>query len=589
MNGFTHRWLAPDPGDEAAALRARKPTSGASPSAVEPLVERLLWSRGYRDDSAAATFRDASLKDLHDPSLLPGVDDAASRLLSALRDGETVVVYGDYDVDGMSASAILYHTCLAIAPNNPVRTYVPHRIDDGYGLHAGALEQMAREGVKLVISVDCGVTALEPARAAKAAGLSLIITDHHSALPDGRLPDCAGIVHPRLGSPAYPYPDLCGAGVAFKLAWRLMTMASGSAKLSEPLRNVLLDCLALAALGTVADIVPLVGENRVIARHGLRRLRHTAIPGLKALIEESGLAGENIDAERVGFTLGPRLNACGRLGHAKHAVAMLTTATPDEARTIARELASLNEARRKTERAIFDEALQLAHDAGMTSDDRRAIVLAGKGWHAGVVGIVCSRLIGRHYRPTILLEDREGVCHGSGRSIDGFSLIDGLQACAPHLTKFGGHEMAAGLSLPSANMPAFVEAFTDYANSKLTPASLTPSLAIDCTAHLHELTPRAVRQLQDLGPFGRGNPAPRLLLGGMRVARPAQSMGAGGKHLSVFVAQGDAQIRLVGWDWGSRRELLRGGASIDAVVEPAVSTWNGTNRVEATIVDLRII
>lgn len=588
MNGLTHRWLAPS-WDAAAQAGMPDPSAPSQVRGVEPLVARLLWSRGYRDAATAAAFRDASLLGLHDPSLLPDLDRAAERILSAARASEPVVIYGDYDVDGISASAILFHTLAAVAPDAMVSTYVPHRMDEGYGLHADALRSLASDGAKVIVSVDCGVTAFAPAAAlAELGGADLIITDHHELAHDGSLPSAFAVVHPRRTGSAYPFGELCGAGVAFKLAWRIMTLAHGGPKLPPELREVLLDLLALASLGTVADIVPLVGENRAIARHGLRRLRSTRIGGLSALIEESGLAGENIDAERVGFTLGPRLNACGRMGHAKHAVEMLTTATPDKAREIARELARQNDARRRTEKQIFDEACRMAEDAGMTGNERRAIVLASEHWHAGVVGIVCSRLIGRYHRPTILMDIREGLCHGSGRSIDGFNLHAGLAACADLLEKFGGHDMAAGLAIRHDRLPAFTERFIAHAGERLDASHLTPALPIDCTADIAEMTPHAVEQILDLGPFGRGNPSPRLLLRDVRIARQPEPMGAGGDHLAMFVRQGEREMRLVGWHWGSRRASLHAGASIDAVVEPKLSTWNGRVRVEPTIADLRV-
>lgn len=593
MQGLTHRWLAPA---WDAAEMAGKPDSltpwgsgGGPVHGVEPLVARLLWSRGYRDAESASAFRDASLKGLHEPSLLPGLDRAAERILAAAQAGEPIVIYGDYDVDGISASAILFHALAAVAPGAAVTTYVPHRMDEGYGLHADALRTLASEGAKVIVSVDCGITAFAPAAALAGTSADLIITDHHELDHEGRMPEAFAVVHPRLAGSAYPFGELCGAGVAFKLAWRLMTLAHGSPKLPAEWREVLLDLLALASLGTVADIVPLIGENRAIARHGLRRLRSTRIGGLSALIEESGLAGENIDAERVGFTLGPRLNACGRMGHAKHAVAMLTSASAAEARTIAKDLARQNDARRRSEKQIFDEACRMAEAQGMTGPDRRAIVLAHESWHSGVVGIVCSRLIGRYHRPTLLMDVRDGLCHGSGRSIDGFNLHAALASCSDLLEKFGGHEMAAGLAIRHERLPAFAERFIEFATRHLEVDHLTPALPIDCTADIADMSTHAVEQVLDLGPFGRGNPFPRVLLRNMRIAREPEPMGSGGDHLSMFIRQGEREMRLVGWHWGGKRAALRAGSHIDAVVEPKISAWNGRVRVEPTIADLRLV
>ncbi len=590
---MTHRWKIPNetPGE------AWKPATG-----VEPLVARLLWHRGFRDDAALLAFRDVRMTGLHDPSLLHDCDRAAERLLNAARAGEPIVIYGDYDVDGVSATAILFHLLKTVAPACDVRTYVPHRLDEGYGLHVEAIQQLAADGARVVVSVDCGVTAFAPAQAARDAGIDLIITDHHTMAPapsepqaqapGSSLPDAYALVHPRdPRNPRGPYPfgDLCGAGVAFKLAWRIATLAEGNARLSESTRTVLLDAMALAALGTVADIVPLVGENRIIARHGLRRIRSTNLVGLKALIEASDLAGENVTAEKVGFILGPRLNACGRMGHAKDAIEMLTVAGPTRAMEIARGLSQLNDERRRTERKIFDQACEAAEQAGMTRDDRRAIVLAADEWHAGVVGIVCSRLVERFQRPTILMQRHDGQCHGSGRSIDGFNLHDGLAACAGMLTKFGGHEMAAGLAMESSRLDEFADAFTLHANERIGVDQLTPSLRVDCEARLEEITQGAAEQIEEMGPFGRGNPTANVVLRNVEIARSPESMGARGDHLRFFIRDGTREMRIVAFGWGERGRELRGGMRVDVVIEPKINRWNGTSRVEAELRDLRAV
>ncbi|MBZ0171517.1 MAG: DHH family phosphoesterase, partial [Phycisphaerales bacterium] len=367
------------------------------------LLEKVLAVRGVTD---ARAFLDPSLLHLHEPGLLPGIDRACERLLAAARAGEPIVVYGDYDVDGMTATAILYRVLRALEPGADVSTYVPHRLEEGYGLNSAAMLELSGRGARVVVSVDCGITAHEPARVAREVGLDLIITDHHNP-PDGgeTVPEAYAIVHPRLpfAGAAYPFGELCGAGVAYKIAWRMATMHEGSERVAGPVRTLLLDLLALAALGTVADVVPLVDENRVITRFGLSRCRTTAITGLVALIEAAGLAGEAIDSESVGFRLGPMLNASGRMGHAAEAVELLTTEDRSRADEIARGLCELNEERKRTQLKIFEQAVEMAEAAGMTGDDRRAIVLAHEDWHPGVVGIVCSRLVERYSRPAVLM------------------------------------------------------------------------------------------------------------------------------------------------------------------------------------------
>jgi len=573
---------------------------------LEPLVRRVLRARGLSDPSAAAAFCEPRLTDLHDPSLLTDLDRAAERLLDAVRRREPIVIYGDYDTDGVTATAILFHTLRAIDPEAQISTYVPHRIDEGYGLHGEAIAQLAAEGARVVVSVDCGITAFDAARAARRAGLDLIITDHHNLTIDGAgdggasvseaVPEAFAVVHPRRVGSRYPFGDLCGAGVAFKLAWRLATTASqgGSVggRVGSEMRAVLLDMLALAALGTIADVVPLVGENRIIARHGLARLRHTNLIGLSALIGASGLDGESIDAELVGFRLGPRLNACGRLGHAREAVELLTTATGEQAARIAEGLSQVNERRQRTERAIVGQAVEMAEAAGMTGENRRAIVLAHEEWHPGVVGIVCSRLVELFHRPTILMhkeEGEEGRCKGSGRSIDGYNLHGGLSACAHLLEQFGGHDMAAGLSLRRRNLDEFCEAFTAHACAHVGVDDLIATVGADCEAPMTELTQRGIEQLAKLGPFGRGNPMPTVLLRDLRIARPPEPFGAHGAHLNLYVRSGAQEMRLIAWRWGERAGDIRSGARIDAIVEPKVSVWNGRVRVEPVVRDVAIV
>jgi single-stranded-DNA-specific exonuclease len=572
MHGLLYRWrIAPTT------------TDGASPG-LEPLTARILAARGLVGEAAGA-FLEPRLTDLHDPATMPGLERACERLLGALRAGERVVIYGDYDVDGVSSTAILYHTMRAIAPDAPVGWYIPHRLDEGYGLNSEALAQIAAEGARVVVSVDCGVTAIEPARAARDAGLDLIITDHHNPPADGALPDAFALVHPRLPGSAYPFGELAGAGVAFKVAWRLATMAAGSERVSESMREHLIDMLALASLGTVADIVPLEGENRAIARFGLARLPSCPNPGVRALIVAAGLDGEGINAEKVGFVLGPRLNACGRMGHAREAVELLTTDDPALAADIAQRLTGLNDERRTEEKRICAEAIDRAEAAGMGEPGRRAVVLADPTWHPGVIGIVCSRLVERFHRPVILMQDQGEECVGSCRSIEGFPIADALHACGAHLRSYGGHDMAAGVRLARTELDAFVDAFTSVANAAIDESMLTPETRIDCEASLADLTPAAVRQLERLAPFGRSNPRPSVVVRGLRLARDAEPLGARGAHIAMHAGDGAGALRFVGWRWGERRALLRAGATVDLVVEPRVNEWRGRVTVEPSLID----
>lgn len=588
MRGLTRRWLMHSANAEGAS---------------RGLVERVLLARGVVDADEMLRFCEPKLSHLHDPSLLPGADAAAERLVAALRRDEQIVIFGDYDVDGITASAILYHTIRTAKPEARLRTYVPHRLEEGYGINCEALRQLRREGAQLIISVDCGITAVESAATAREIGVDLIVTDHHNAREDGVLPDALVLVHPRLPHNAgsskadcYPFPDLCGAGVAFKLAWRFATLWCGSERVSEVMQRTLLAMLPLAALGTIADVVPLVGENRIITTFGLRLIKQTPLVGLRALIEASDLASENIDCEKVGFVLGPRLNACGRLGHAGDAVRLLTDAPPDEARQIAVKLARVNRDRQRTEREILTLAMRLAEDSGMTSDDTRAIVLAHEQWHPGVVGIVCSRLVDRFSRPTILMQRNGEFCKGSARSIDGYSIHGGLSACAELLTTFGGHDMAAGLTLPVGNLSAFVEALTSHANAHVEKGQLIPAIHIDCDASLTEIDELTVRRMMSLSPFGRANRRPLLRVNGAEVIETPKQMGQQGKHLSLRLRQSDASddkarlgMRAVWWDAGRFAGDIAAGMRLDVAIEPKLNEWNNRMNVEAEIKDVRVV
>ncbi|MCC6228267.1 MAG: single-stranded-DNA-specific exonuclease RecJ [Phycisphaerales bacterium] len=586
--------------DEAGAVvrgltrlwKIRRAVEVPASAEFEPLVRRVFAARRLADSAAAREFLEPMLKQLHDPGLLPEIDKAAGRLLSAAASREPIVIYGDYDVDGVTATTILFHTLTTLEPGTIIDTYVPHRLDEGYGLSSDAIGELAGRGAKVIVSVDCGVTAVEPARVARERGVDLIITDHHTPPSSATdMPKCFALVHPRVPGSKYPFGDLSGAGVAFKLAWRLATTHAGGGKVSEKMRALLLDLLALAALGTIADVVPLVGENRVIARFGLSRIKSSPLVGMRALVEASGLDGASVSSEDVGFKLGPRLNACGRMGHAREAVEMFTVATPQRANEIARNLTRLNRERQDTEKQIFEHAVQLAEQAGMTTPDRRAIVLAHESWHRGVVGIVCSRLVERFSRPTILMGRDGDVYHGSGRSVEGFSLAEAIEECRPMLKSGGGHAMAAGLSLEAARIAEFTEAFIAIANRAIAPDRLVGSLWVDTHAAIEELTEGAVRQLAALAPFGQGNPSVRVRLTRARMVDKPRALGTQGKHLSLQLAgEGGRHVRVVAWNWASLWNRfasdIRAGTMIEAVVSPKVSDWNG--QVEPELLDLRI-
>lgn len=581
IRGHFKRWCLPaDEGDAVGLARGL---------GLPELLGRLLVRRGLRDDGSARNFLDPKLTDLHDPALLPGCDRAAQRLVEAVQSKQRIVIYGDYDVDGVTATAILFHLLRTLDPEADVRCYVPHRIEEGYGLNAAAIGQLCDEGAKLILSVDCGITAVEPAAVARQKGVDLIITDHHTM--GEALPDAFAIVHPRLAEnpkSSYPFPDLCGAGVAYKLAWQTARVWCQSEKLPDPYKKLLVDLLPLAALGTIADVVPLVGENRVLVRYGLSRIKNTPWDGLNALIDTSRLRDEKIDSYHVGYVLGPRLNACGRMGHAREAVRLLTEANAAQAHSLAEFLNLENERRRATERKIFDQAKAMVKQAGYDQPDCRAVVLAHDEWHAGVVGIVCSRLVEAFGRPTVLLSTANGEAQGSARSIGGYDIHEAFTACAEHLTSYGGHAMAAGLRMEKTHVDAFRRAMMDHAAQHIPPDQLTLTIQLDAEVSFRELTLESMQWIQKLQPFGRDNPDPVFRLRDVQLKQPARTMGAEARHLSFLAHQDGVGMRCVAWNMGHLQPQLPAGTRLDLAAQPKLNTYNGRTNVELVVEDFRL-
>ena len=608
------RWNLAPPHPAAAELAGRLKTS--------PVVAQVLLNRGVGDADACQDFLRPSLKCLHDPAGIPGLARAAERIARAIRDGERIVIYGDYDVDGITATAILWHACRALGGRADF--YIPHRIDEGYGLNADAIAQLCADGANLIITVDCGVTAIEQTKIARDRGVDLIVTDHHewkeveaerrsdgatkgedaidtasssfaSVPPSLRrsvaaLPDCHAVVHPRLphedGSPAYANPALCGAGVAFKLAWGVGLAMTGGSKVGDEFRAFLIDATALAALGTIADVVPLVGENRVLAHFGLGGLTKTRLTGIRALIESAGLTGQDLDSYDVGFKLAPRLNACGRMGHARLAVEMLTSADAAKAREIADYLEQQNRQRQAMERKILNEAEAMIAADGSADDGSCALVLGREEWHPGVIGIVASRLVDRYHRPAVMVALNNGHGQGSARSIAGFHLARALAACGEHLETYGGHEMAAGLRVRTEKFGDFRAAFCAHATTAIAPHQLVPELTLDGVADLRQVTHALVVDLQRLGPFGHGNRKPLLCCRGVTVAAPPRRVGKSGDHLQLTVRQGDTTLKCIAFGCAPLDAKLTPGTTIDLAVEPTLNEFNGRTNVELEVKDV---
>jgi single-stranded-DNA-specific exonuclease len=577
----------------------------ASRLRTSPLVAQILLNRGIRELKDCEDFLRPSLKCLHDPFLIPGLRKASERTAQAIRDKQKIVIYGDYDVDGITATSILWHAIRVLGGS--AQFYIPHRIDEGYGLNSEAIRQLCDEGAMLIITVDCGITAIEQAKVAAERGVDLIVTDHHEwhegtaecRVPSAELnavnqhvpllPDCYAIVHPRLpgNDPAYPNPALCGAGVAFKLAWGIGLAMSGAVRVNEEFRAFLLEATALAALGTIADVVPLVGENRVLAHFGLSGLKASKLVGIRALIESANLTGQKLDSFHVGFLLAPRLNACGRMGHAHLAVEMLTTFDLAKATEIAIYLEQQNRARQAIERKILDQALAQIASGGWDADGKCAIVLGDENWHAGVIGIVASRIVDRFHRPAIMVALNNGHGQGSGRSIAGFHLARALEACGAHLEAFGGHEMAAGLKVQTAKFEDFRQSFCEHASQMVSTEMRVPEMKLDALAQIAQISPALVNDLHRLGPFGHGNRKPMLCLRGAEVSAPPRRVGRTGDHLQLHIRQNDQFIKCIAFGYGELFDHLKVGTKVDLAVEPTLNEYNGNTSVELEVKDLQ--
>ncbi len=552
-------------------------------SGLSPLVAQLLLNRGVGDPKRALSYLDARMGSLHDPELLPGVMEAAVRIRRAMDEGRRIVIYGDYDVDGVCGTSILW-SCLRLAGSRHVSYYIPHRVDEGYGVNGEALRRLALENPNaLIVTVDCGISAVREAELARELGVELIVTDHHTIGPD--LPKAEVIVHPRLPGSLYPTGDLCGAGVAFKLAWQVCKGFGDGKRASPHLRDYLVRAMGLVALATIADVVPLSDENRVMVRHGLAGIAADPSVGLRALLEVSGcLDKKRLTSGTVGFVLGPRINAAGRLERAMRAVEMLTTEDDVLAREIASELDLCNSRRQEIERKIVEEARAMI-EAGGGIGDRRAIVLGSKDWHAGVIGIVASRLVETYHRPTVILAIGESHAQGSARSIPGFDLYEAIKDCSEVLTGFGGHAAAAGLKIAEENIPTFARLFDERCRDTISPEQLERVLTIDAEVPLGVLSLRVLEEMDKLEPYGIGNPKPLLMASQLQVVGEPRIVGEHKNHLQLRLKQGDVIMKAIGWNLAERARGLTAGSSCSIAFHPSVNEWNNRREVQLEIKD----
>ena len=549
---------------------------------VSPLVAQLLINRGVADVQSASAFLRPKLTDLISPELLPGVKTAAQRIREALAQKQKITLYGDYDVDGITGVAILWQILMLLGAN--VDYYIPHRIDEGYGLNADAVESIAKTGTKLLITVDCGITAQAAAELAQKLGLDLIICDHHQFAD--KLPPAVAIVHPALDK-SYPNPDSAGSLVAFKLGWAVADIFKSGAKISPHIRDFMLNATSLAAMGTIADVMDLRGENRTLTSFGLSLLSDPKLPGLIALIESAELTGKGLDSYHIGFRLAPMLNAAGRIGHARLAVELLTSTSLPHATQIAEYLKSQNAQRQRFERKIFNHACQLIAQSGLDAPERKTIVLADPTWHSGVVGIVASRIVDRFFRPAIIINSGSNPAQGSARSVPGFDIIAAISSCSKHLVAFGGHKMAAGVTVLPDNIRKFADDLEDYAQNHLLEEQCTPKLNIDALVPLSSFSYESVSELQLLGPFGQGNPEPLFATKAVRLCSPPRRVGTNADHLQLAVTDHTNSIRCIGFRMGQLEKKLLERDCFNIAYHAAIDSFNGNSSIQLVLDDIQ--
>ncbi len=555
MNRYRWNILPPAPEEQLTAA-----------SGLSPLIAQLLYNRGISQASQLEAFLSADKRLAGDPTHLPDIEPAVARIYRALLSGETIAIYGDFDADGITGTAILVKGLEGLGGKTV--PYIPHRLTEGYGLNTTALENLHKQGVSLVITVDCGITALPEVERANRLGLDIVITDHHSTLPE--MPPAIATINPKRADSSYGFSELTGAGVALKLLQALFQNLGKEGQLEN-----LMD---LAALGTVADMAPLAGENRYLVKEGLKLMNTTPRLGIKEIISQAGLTAGNLSAENISWAIAPRLNAAGRLAHAMTSYKLLMTESPQEARDLAIWLEEKNTERQR----LTTKVLAIAREQVVAQGITPMLVAADKDYPLGIAGLIAGRLAEEFYRPTIVVRVGETESSGSGRSIPEFNIIEALTRCRQLFSHFGGHSQAAGFTLPTQNLPQLQEELGRMAAKQLADADLRPQLDIDAEVSLLDLSGDTFTTLQKLAPFGRGNPSPTFLSHRAEVIS-CRTMGNGAEHLKLRLRQGGTVWDGVGFRLGAYREQV--SPRIDIVYNLEIDRWGGNERLRLNLVD----
>lgn len=541
--------------DNGAAFPKTEIAKISQETGLPEILSNVLYGRGIKTAAEAKAFLSCGLEGLHDPFLLKNMEKAVQRIKTAIDQNERIMVYGDYDCDGLTAAAILIRHFKKLGAD--VAHYIPKRYDEGYGLNMQAMETIAKSGCRLLVTVDCGVTAIKEADHACSLGIDVVITDHHQCLKD--IPQCYAVINPKQPEDTYPFKELSGAGIAAKLIQAL----SG--------RDALMDYLDMTAVGTIADIVPLLDENRIIAAQGIQKIRDNCSIGLNALLDIAGIDAKRVDSGHIAFALAPRINACGRMGDPIKALELLITDDPHAAEETAAHLNNENKRRQEEGSAILSQAMEMASGCDLVKD--RAIILCGKGWNQGVVGIVAAKLVETFFRPVILLCEDNGTCTGSGRSIPGVHMFETLERFSGLFTRFGGHEMAGGLTLPADNVLRFTESYKELLSTY--DASLfIPIYKYDLPIHISQINTKLVDAIDRLQPFGEGNESPLFLLEDVQIKNP-NIFGKQKDHLKATIVQGNDTMEGIIWRGAKQAASIAGFSKYEMIVSPSAEDWNG--------------
>jgi single-stranded-DNA-specific exonuclease len=538
---------------------------------ITPLVASLLVNRGLEGPDEAKSFLYDDGQQFHDPFLFEGMELAVSRIREAIENSEPILIFGDYDADGVTSTSVMMTTLRELGAN--VQFYIPNRFTEGYGPNAGAFQHAAENGIRLVITVDTGIAAVDVAKQAHELGMDLIITDHHE--PGPVLPQAYAIIHPKLNHSSYPFRDLAGVGVAFKLAHALYG-------------KVPVHLLDLVAIGTIADLVPLRGENRLIAKKGINKLKTTERIGLKSLMKQSNVDPSTVDEETIGYVIAPRINAVGRLDSADPAVHLLLSNDSHEADMIAEEIEQLNKERQSIVTSMTEEATKEVEEH-FPIEENSVIVVGKQGWNSGVVGIVASKLVERFYRPAIVLsyDEEKGLAKGSARSIVGFDLFQNLSTCRDILPHFGGHPMAAGMTLQLSNVDDLRQRLNQLAREQLTEEDFIPVTTLDCEAELKDIHLDAIEEMQLLAPFGMSNPKPKILIKETQISQ-MKKIGANQNHLKVVFEEQGYSLDGVGFGLGHLFEEISPSSKLSVMGELAINEWNHIRKPQIFLQDIGI-